>query len=326
MKRFCFSVLFFVIGSFSHANSISIVTNQWTPYINAQHQPIGTAAELLSQIVSQENQTIEWRYQNYDLAFELIASGKQEAGFPYFKTEERSKRVLFSDAIFSVKNRIYFNRQRENSFELDNLDGYRFGVVSGYSYGQMIDNLITERVTFVNEKQALESLLKNEIDFLPMTESVMNTLLNNDYQDQALLIKYVEGIKETDSMHLITPKDKNGEALIHLINRLLKQVSTISSLKLKSVDRYIPKDIAVLTTAEGYPVIIGQTSKTDSALFYTLPKGTKVLVLEWSNEILTPSSTDRIYKNMMASSHVLVLNGPHVGKELFIKNMHLEIK
>lgn len=326
MCRFIISIALIFISFTTNSESISIVTNKWEPYINGKHENYGTAAELLNQIMSQKKIKINWHYQNYDLAFNLLAQGQHEAGFPYFKTEQRENKVLFSRAVFWVTNRIYYNRQRKKNLDLKNIKKHRFGKVSGYSYGQNIDNLISTTVTYPNEQQALESLLKNEIDFLPMTESVMNKMLNTTYKDQALLIQHIERIKESDSMHLIAPKNKNGEKLIKNINHLLEEAYNIPSLKIKPVKRYTPKDIAILNLVEGYPMITGQTSLDNPTQFYTLPKGTKVLVIKWSEKILTPSTNDRIYKNMMASSLVVILNGPHVGKELYIKNMHLEIK
>lgn len=326
MKFKLFSLFILLSPLFVNANNMSIVTNEWPPYINSQNENAGTAAELLRQILSQDDNQINWQYQNYDLAFELVAENKQTAGFPYFQTEDRAKLVYYSDAIFSVKNRLYYNRQRANGFDVNKVSQYKFGRVAGYSYGQRIDDLVSNGTVFGNEKEALESLFRNEIDFLPMTESVMNHMLNKKYRDQALLIQQVKNIEELDTLHLIAPKTEQGSELIQYINKLVEQVKHIESLQLDSVERFVPKDIAKLITAEGYPVIVGQTSLDDHAQFYTLPQGTSVLVLNWSNKILKPSDTDRIYKSMMASSHVVVLNGPHVGKELYIKNMHLEIQ
>lgn len=326
MKYKTISFLFLVLSPVVASKSISIVTNEWAPYINSQDQKLGTAAELLRQILSQEDNVIAWQYQNYDLAFDLVSKGKQPLGFPYFKTEQRNKQVYYSAPVFRVKNRLYFNRQNAKGFDTNEVHLYRFGKVAGYSYGQRIDELVVNGQTFVSEKEALESLFKNEIDFLPMTESVMNHMLNNKYQEQALLIKHVDDIEEYDSLHVIAPKNEQGAKQIELINNLLNEVRYIESLKLGTVERFVPKDIAKLITAEGYPVIVGQTSLEANAQFFTLPQGTKVLVLSWSDKILKPSSTDRIYKSMMDLSHAVVLNGPHVGKELYIKNMYIEIQ
>ncbi|NTS78018.1 transporter substrate-binding domain-containing protein [Catenovulum sp. SM1970] len=308
------------------AKTMSVATNQWQPYINSQSAPLGSAAELLTQIVSQDDHEISWRYQNYDLAFNQVALGKQTLAFPYFKTEQRAASVLYSDAIFTVTNHIYYNRQQASKLNFNALDKHTFGRVAGYSYGEKIDGFTKSAVIFANENDALAALLQNEIDFLPMTKSVMNTMLNQQYKDQALLIKHVEQIAEQDSMHLIAAKTDEGKQAIAQVNRLIAQVADIASLKLKQVERERPKDIAKLITAEGYPAIVGQTSLSANTQYFTLPQGTRVLVLNWSDKILKASESDRLYKSMIDLSQVVILNGPHVGKELYIRNMHLEIQ
>ncbi|RHW76173.1 ABC transporter substrate-binding protein [Colwellia sp. RSH04] len=320
---FFYILLYPVIG---WTKPISIATYQWAPYINAKHQPLGIAAELLEQILSQNDKIISWRYQNYDLAFELVKRGKQQSAFPYFKTKEREQQVLFSRALFSVKSHIYYNRQRESKLDLTQISRHSFGRVVGYSYGEVIDTYLKDAETYATEKDALESLLNNEIDFLPMTKSVMNNMLNKTYRDQALLIKKVNDIVGYDSLHLIAPKTVEGEKFIASIDQLIEQIKKIKSVQPKAIERFKLKDIARLVTAEGYPAIVGQTSLEEAVDYYTLPQGTRVLVLNWSDKILRPSQTDRLYKSMIDLSYVVVLNGPHVGKELYIKNMHLEIQ
>lgn len=324
--KFIISIILVVMPLLSFAHSISVATNKWAPYINAQNEPLGTAADLLRQVLGQEKHVIDWRFQNYDLAFELVAKNKQQAAFPYFKTVEREQRVLFSLPVFSVTSHIYYNSQRESKLKLSQLNMHTFGRVAGYSYGQIIDAYLTDARIFPTEKDALESLFNNEIDFLPMTESVMNNLLNHTYRDQALLIKQVGKLAGHDSLHLIAPNTAKGKILIERVNVLLQQVKGIQSLHPKPVERYKPKDIARLITAEGYPAIVGQISLDEETDYYTLPQGTRVLVLNWSDKIISPSNTDRIYKSMIDLSRVVILNGPHVGKELYIKNMHLEVQ
>lgn len=324
--KFLFAMTLFIPSFFSLATSISIATNQWAPYINGEHKPLGTAADILKQVLGQKDISVNWRYQNYDLTMELVANNKQPAAFPYFKNPERENRVLFSQPIFSVTNRVYYNRQRETALDLSKLNGHKFGKVSGYSYGKVIDTYAEQATIYATENDALEGLFNNEIDFLPMTESVMNTMLNDNYRDQALLIKQVEAIEMHNTLHLIAPKTEDGQALIATVDTLLEQVRHIESFKQNTVERYKPKDIAKLVTAEGYPAIIGQTTLNGMAKFYTIPQGTKVLVLNWSDKILKSSPTDRIYRSMIDLSFVVVLNGPHVAKELYIKNMHLEVQ
>ena len=59
--------------------------------------------------------------------------------------------------------------------------------------------------------------------------------------------------------------------------------------------------------------------------YYTLPTGTRVTALEWSDKMKQASSSDRLYKNMMDLTKVLLLNGPQVGFVLYIRKMNMEL-
>ncbi|MBL4900845.1 MAG: hypothetical protein JKX76_14630, partial [Colwellia sp.] len=61
MKLIITSVLI-LIPILSWAKNISVATNQWSPYINAQNQPLGAAADLLRQVLAQEKHDIDWHY------------------------------------------------------------------------------------------------------------------------------------------------------------------------------------------------------------------------------------------------------------------------
>jgi polar amino acid transport system substrate-binding protein len=308
------------------SGSVNISTSKWQPYINLQDQPLGSAAELLRQLFSQNDTDIKWQYQNFDLAYQQVQQGQKLAAYPYFKTPQRSDEVLFSAPIFNVTSHLYYNRQYNDSIEQSDLKNYRLGKVAGYSYGTEIDKIVTAAKVIATEKQALIALLNNEIDYLPMTESVMNTLLIDAFPERMLLVKPLKNITGNASLHLIAAKTVQGQQLIKQLNQLLSQAQTLQSLQATPQQLPNKPDIARLISAEGYPVILGQSEVDGSPDYFTLPQGTKVLVLTWSGKILASSKSDRLYKNMIDLSHVVVLNGPHVGKELYVRNMHIELQ
>lgn len=309
---------------------VQISTARWAPYINDVQQPAGSAAEILRQIFSQDDIEINWLYQNFDLAYEQVKSKNKLAAFPYLKTVERNEEVYFSRPVFQVVSRIYYNRQKTP--RPASADGWpvliqrgRVGAVAGYRYGDGIDELLAQAEIFPSDYEALTALLNNRIDFLPMTESVMNTLLNSKYQSQSLLVQPVEEIISNENLYLIAARTEQGEALISRLNKLISQAEGIQSLHPQPVSLLPSTDIAHLVTAEGYPAVIGQTNTRNNAQFYTLPAGTQVLVLKWSDNILKAANGNHLYRTMMDLSLVVVLNGPHVGKELYVKNMHIEL-
>ncbi|MDO6427011.1 transporter substrate-binding domain-containing protein [Thalassotalea sp. 1_MG-2023] len=322
MRYFCLILMMFFWQS-ANANNITITTAPWQPYVSEQHA--GSAVALLEQVFSQNNTEITWLRQNYDLAFQQVSRQEKLASFPYFKTAERAKQVLYSAPIFQVTSHIYFNRQYNQQIDQARLSEHRVGKVAGYSYGENIDTLVADAQIFNNEDTALKALLEGEIDYLPMTESVMNYILNNQFNEQKLLIKPLTDIRDTKSLHLIAANNTQGHALIKQLNGLLAQVTDLQSFTLSPEQLELEPDIAKLITSEGYPAILAQTDLTANAAFYTLAQGTKVLVIEWSNKLLKPSKSDRIYKNMMDVSKVVILNGPLVGKEVYVRNMHIEL-
>jgi polar amino acid transport system substrate-binding protein len=309
---------------------LSILTDSWPPYINAEGDTTGSAARLIEILYDFDDIQTNWHYMPYELSYLKVKNQKAVLSFPYFKTPQRSKEVLFSQAIFSVTSKVYFNRQflTSDAAQQAYAGNKRIGRVSGYSYGESIDKELTEATVFATERLALTALFNNVIDVLPMTEGVMMQQLNDHFSHRKQLIVPLDGIMEKSSLHVIAAKNSEGKEAIEKLNKVLSylMLEGVSSLPNASVVEPDPVDVAKLITTEGYPLIIGQTAEFGSDIdFYTLPQGTQVLVLEWSSKIVNPSGTDRIYKTMMDLSKVVLLNGPHVGKELFVRNMHLEL-
>lgn len=310
--------------------TIDIYTDVWLPYINEEHQPLSSDAKLLELVAKQAGYRLRWRYYSYGLSYDLVKRGKAMLSFPYFKTKDRAGEVGFSKEIFKVTSRFFYNRQfySEQDFSKD-LSDYRIGKVAGYSYGESVDKLISKAEQFQSEQDAIQALLNNDIDLLPLTEEVARATLQEHFPNRLLLLKPLNIISyQPASLHLIAPDTPEGAQILNDFNEaiaLYKAQGYISdnSRRIKKVRQ---TDFAVLTSAEGYPVILGQTQKkTDDSAFYTLPDGTKAIVLEWSKTITEASHTDRLYKNMIDLSRVLILNGPHVGKELYVKNMHIRL-
>jgi len=314
----------------SHANE-KILTNTWPPYINPAGQPLGSAADILEIVFRRSNLKKDWQYVPYELAFFEVQQGNQLLSYPYFKTKARQDQVLFSDPIFTVSSRVFYNRQFINQHQARQqfAKQQRIGKVAGYSYGESLDAATAQATIYSNEKRALRALFNREIDLLPMTESVMNAILSSDFNDQQQLIRPLKDVKDISSLHLIAAKTSAGQAVIERVNLALAALTEagLASIKSEPFDAPAQVDIARLITAEGYPTILGQTSvDAHNTQFYTLPQGTTALVMQWNKNMLMPSNNDRLYQHMMDLSKVVILNGPHVGKELYVRNMHIELR
>jgi len=308
---------------------IKIITNTWAPYINEANAPEGSAASIVNLLATELATEIEWQYIPYDLSFQLVKRDRAQLAFPFFKTPQRAEEVNFSEPVFSATSHLYFNLQHMTLEQSSgDLRDKKIGRVSGYSYGQSIDALLKGATVFGSEHAALQALFNHDIDLLPMTEGVMAHTLRSQFPERVQLIRKRPGISDQSSLHLIAPKTEAGQQTISAFNQALAELRAlnIDSLNVEPVQLPKPLDLAQLITAEGYPAILGQSRNSNgNGDYYTLPQGTRVIVIEWSDRIINPSATDRIYKNMMDLSRVVVLNGPHVGRELFVRNMHIEL-
>ena len=312
--------------------SIQLYTDQWAPYINAEGEPAGRAAKLLELIAQEQSASLAWRYVPYELSYALItrASSGDDAllGFPYFKTPVREQQVWYSKPLLKATNRIYFNRQFNSDESIKDISRLRIARVSGYSYGVKLDKHVKNAQIFRSEIAALNALFANKIDLLPMSETVMHEILRKHFPMRQELVKALQNYSDTSTLHIIASRNAAGRKSLDAIDKSLAHLKklNISSFNDTSLAQPLPVDIAKLIAAEGYPAILGQTDlEASKAKYYTLPLGTQVAVTSWSKRLLDPSSSDRFYKTMVSLSKVVVLNGPHAGKELFIRNMHLEL-
>lgn len=329
----------FVLSYFlliSHSNvlcqeieMVTILTDTFPPFILEEGSRLGDAAIIVDGIGRETELTIQWEHVPFGVSYYLVHKKKAALAFPYFKSSDRLDEVYFSDPILTVTSKLYYNRQALDPADIDDkFSGMIIGKVVGYSYGDSLDEFLSDAIEFNSEFKAMEALLKNTIHILPMTTDVSEEILEKHFPNQLQLIQAVEGIQDTSTLHLIASKNKQGKDLLKIFNDGLKVLKQ-NGLFVESVpvEKNSHKaDHGELVSTDGYPIVIGQTDvDPDKSDFLALPQGTQILVLEWSSKISQASTAENIYKSMVDLSRIVVLNGPHVGKELFVKNLHISL-
>lgn len=319
------------------ARSWTVYTDTYRPYVLPEGEVDGDAMRIVRLVL--ENMDLSYRMRYIDYGFALYATGEKPATvtFPWRKSSERVENYLFSRELVIVETELFYNRQRfATSPDKDRLDGYTFGAVVDNAYGEQIEaQLAAARardgglLTFQSDQAAIRALLKNEIDLLPLASAVKRATLRSVFPDQQALVRAVDGIKDTYPLHLVAAKSAEGEAFLARFN------ASYDALRERGIllpwdQTIVPFDASIgvtarLVAAEGFPVIVGREASDEGDVFYALPPGSRVLVLEWSRAIAEPSDADRVFQTMVAETRVLALSEPHVGRELYIKNMHLSM-
>ncbi len=309
--------------------SLQVYTNDWPPYVRSAGPDAGSASRIVRLTLDNMNTQVEFRYFDYSYSYYLTKSGRAALAFPYFKTKARQDEVLFSASLFTVRNRVFYNRQFHDfaSAGVD-LREFRFGQVAGYSYGEKIDALMQDPVVFESEIAAIEALLSNSIDLLPITDSVASAILLENFPNRKELVRPVPELTENSTLHVIAPNNAEGKVLIEKFDASLQQLlaeKVLVELDQSTLAAFEKKgDVVELAASEGFPIVVG-VDRMDRSKHFAIPQGTHAVVIQWSDKILKPAADDRLYRTMVEESLLVILDGPHVGKELFVKNMHIAI-
>jgi len=316
--------------------SVRIYTDTYRPYVLPEGEEDGKAMRLVRLVFLNAGLTPDFEYIDFNYGYYAARNSTADLTFPWRETSERSEDVLFSKRLFSDDTKFYYNiRFHPDGLQKEDLANALLGRASGYSYGEVVNNYLDEADSvgqmreYSTETDSLAALLSGEIAALPLPGSVVSATLNASFPNQQGLIREVDGVIDPFDFHLVAPRTPEGAAMIDAFNTSFEELIAAGVVTDDYANEEPPTtrtgDVARVIASEGFPVVVG-VARNDAQSHYAVPQGTKVLVLNWSDRILEPSRSDRLYQTMVDQSAVLVLNGPHVGKELLIKNMHIAIE
>lgn len=316
-------------------NPLKIYTDTYRPYINPVGETEGSAMRMVRMTVLNMERNPDFEYIDFGYGYFATRKSEEALSFPWLKTAEREKQILYSVPIYSTKMQIFYNiRFHPDGIAANELDGKIYGRVVNYSYGEDIDAMLAKAEaadlakSYASDFAAIQALLSGDIDILPQLSSVLTASLNASFPNQNHLVRAVPDISTLFPNYVIAPKTRKGDALIKAFNKSYNELLEAGIINPETVEAALnvtaPSDVGEIVASEGFPVAIG-VSRENRKNSFAIPPGTRVLILDWSDRIQAPSNADQLYKTMVDETLVLILNGPHIGKELLVKNMHLII-
>lgn len=137
MKKFKIFVFLFcsLMAYGAHAQKVSLVANIWPPYVDAALPDDGLAMKIVKTAFKRVGYTPEIRIEKWDKALEGSKLGVYEIAGAIWKSDERQKKLLFSDAY--LKNNIILLANTNSKIEfnsLSDLEGILVGVLKDYEY------------------------------------------------------------------------------------------------------------------------------------------------------------------------------------------------
>ena len=317
----------------------TLYTNTYRPFVTPLSEPDGAFARQVRVVLADMGGGHAIEHIDYGYAFHATLHKSHVATFPWRRSPERDKQFVFSRPLAQVETVLFYDRRAfPEGLASDPLQGItHIGLVAETEYGGDVGAMIArarrsgiEVHTFPAEADAIAALLSKRVQIVPMPRAVKAATMQSLYPLQQRLIQADDRVRETFTLHVMGPDTDKGRAFMDAFDATAARLQNAGVIEPYT---YVRKEFdwdlapaARLVTAEGFPIIIGREVVDGRNQYFALPPGTRVLILQWSDAIRTPSPSDQtLYPLMMDETLVLTLDEPIVGRSLYVKTMHLSL-
>ena len=189
-----FLTLFLSTGiCFAENTRIEFATGEWPPFSSVKLPEYGRATALVSAICKAAGINPSYNFFPWKRAELKVAKGEIFAAFPYAISEERKELYDFSETLFyGVNMFMYYDQNPRTSFPitfnvLDDLHGYRIGVISGSFLVATLENAGLDFEPTTSIDQSIHKLVAGRLDFfiddrLVLHDSIQRLYPNNTQQ------------------------------------------------------------------------------------------------------------------------------------------------
>lgn len=329
-------LLALLAGPSALAEELVLVSGDWHPYVDSRRNT--EAEQVVGNLLMLDGDTVRWSYPGFYFATERLRAGTADAGFPYFATPARRREFLFSEAVFDVDNVVIYNRRHNELGDApaDLSDRYwrdrRIGAVGGYSYEGLAGFDPDGAVSYGSERRALAALLRGDVDILPIERSVWRSLMLRYFPDQFYLIRELPGAEWSTGIHLMMPRSEPNQQRLARFNERLAQFRASNpdvdfTFPVSEIASDVGRGTASLESTQLLPLVLGYDGP-DPGLepSIVIPEGTAVIVTDWDDGYFRYRSGIPVITLLRGLSRVLIVNGPHVGQQVYVQNAHIRVR
>ena len=207
-----------------HADTIRLATGEWKPYTSESLENFGFFTEIVSEIFKEMGVEAEYSFYPWKRCFDSTEKGKVWAAFPYAYTEERAKKVLYSDEIAYSTSRFFYYikdaKAKDFKYEtLQDLKQYKVGGILGYFYEEDLKKAGLDVDYVASERSAIEKLVLGRIELWPSNELVGWALIKKYFPKEADNFGTLEKPYSRNALCLIVSKKyPNSKELLRQFN------------------------------------------------------------------------------------------------------------
>ncbi len=211
---------------------LKLVTgNDYAPYVDDSLPDGGPVTQLVRQALAKSGEVVELTVEPWRRGYEGLLAQRFDATFPYIRTEQRLREVLFSDPITTVRQHLIVALGNERAAMATGwMKGKRVCAAVGYGLPPWADLLIRQgdvlRVTPTQQRSCLSMIVGGRADFMVEDERIA-IARRADVVEREKLATVPGPVASEATLHLIVARDHpNAQHILDSFNRGLAQLRT----------------------------------------------------------------------------------------------------
>lgn len=297
--------------------SVSVLTSDWEPYVNATAERGGIVGDMVVSVLGGSGYRGEVSFDTWESGLRKVDQGTAFGIFPMVKSASRIDAFEFSDPLLDFRYVLFKRSEAETPQAVlgGDLRGARVGRISGYDYWPELDSSGADFETYPSTFAGFQALQDGEIDFLAESDLVGNaTLMSEKFVGDSGEFAIVSGsnpaLSSVDSVHFVIRKSDLSQDVMARFNQSLAQY--------KETERY-REQMEMLRGEPDHVVLSGDTLvevlDATHQVIGTVPPGVSARVLQWPQVL-----------DAEEPIHIKMIDGPLAGRLGYVKLSDVEVR
>lgn len=199
-----FSIFLLLFSVSAYGREVIMATTDYAPFYSSKMLKGGPITEITRKALKLSGHTLKVRFIPWKRALSDVSRGKYDAILGAFKTAEREKKMLFSEAVGRNQFVLITLKSSDIKFDGDlrDLKPYKIGILRGTSISQPFDNagyLKLERVNKIS--QNFKKLMVNRLALVVEEKLVAQYWIATELPEAMGDIKYLQPPLTDSSIH-----------------------------------------------------------------------------------------------------------------------------
>ncbi len=213
--------------------SITLATLDWAPYVGQKLPNYGFTSEIISAAFKRAGYTVKIEFLPWARVLQEVETGKYDAGYPAYYSNERAQKYLLSDAFANGITGFYKRKADTIAYtSLQDLKPYRIGVIMGYVNSPEFDAAsYLQKEEAIDEATNLNKLLAKRIDLTVLDKFTAQYVISTSLPAGKDALEFLEPPLLVQPLHVMVSRQTQGaEQKLRDFNEGLKQIRADGTL------------------------------------------------------------------------------------------------